>query len=194
MASVSRAHRMLTNPAIQNTTIPASAEVIATKTFEQILRNLKKHDFSTSRLRLLGFQWLFPKSEVTQQQLSIFLALRSGFWNSRAFCPRHVVFINLWPWLWHSSTTLGDAIRFVQQHLSILRPLVVATFSQSTTSIVRANFESKVVTPELSSIVGEITIQYHGPEGDEDGAFLAIPHIDPDFTKYVDFNLNQVVH
>lgn len=118
----------------------------------------------------------------------------SGFWNSRAFCPRHVVFINLWPWLWHSSTTLGDAIRFVQQHLSILRPLVVATFSQSTTSIVRANFESKVVTPELSSIVGEITIQYHGPEGDGDGAFLAIPHIDPDFTKYVDFNLNQVVH
>jgi hypothetical protein len=93
----------------------------------------------------------------------------SGFWDPRAFHPRHVALIDFWPWLRHSRNTLSDAIRFARQHLSILRPLVVATFSQATTSIVRANFESENATPGLSSIVGEITIQYHGPEGNEDG-------------------------
>lgn len=45
----------------------------------------------------------------------------------------------------------------------------------------------------LSAVVGEITIEDYGPEGDEDSAFLAIPHIDPGLEKYVGFNFNQIL-
>ena len=41
--------------------------------------------------------------------------------------------------------------------------------------------------------VGEITIQYHGSEYDENGAFLAVPHINPGFEKYVDASLRQIL-
>ena len=46
-------------------------------------------------------------------------------WNSKAFNTHHVAFVNFWPWLWHSRILLVDAIRFVQQYLSIIRPLIV---------------------------------------------------------------------
>ena len=41
--------------------------------------------------------------------------------------------------------------------------------------------------------MGDITIQYHGSEINEDRAFLAIPHIDLGFDKYVDSNMDQVL-
>jgi hypothetical protein len=117
-------------------------------------------------------------------------------WDPRAFHLRHAAFITLWPWLWHSLTTLHVAIHFAHQYLSIIRPLVVATFGHETTSILRANFGHENAVPfksGLSSIVGDITIQYYGLEGDEDSAFLAVPHIDPGFSKYVDLNLSQAM-
>jgi hypothetical protein len=95
--------------------------------------------------------------------------------------------------LWHSSTMLDVAIRFARQYPSIVRPLIVATFGHETTSILRANFGHKNAMQfisSLSSIVGEVTIQYYGSGTDEDSAFLAVPHIDPGFSKYANFKLN----
>jgi hypothetical protein len=117
-------------------------------------------------------------------------------WDPRAFSPHHVAFVDFWSWLWHSRTSLDAAVRFARQYLSIVRPLVVATCSRPITSIVRANFESEIGMPfglSLSSVVGEITIQYYGPDGDENSAFLAIPHIHPGFEKYVGSSLNQTI-
>jgi hypothetical protein len=117
-------------------------------------------------------------------------------WSSLGFQPRHIAFATFWPWLWHSHTTLNAAIHFTRRYLSMVRPLVVATFGRQVTSIVRANLNNETSLPfglGLSSVVGEITIQYHGLEGDEHSAFLAVPHIDPGFEKYVDFNLNQIL-
>jgi hypothetical protein len=117
-------------------------------------------------------------------------------WDPRAFSPRHLAFVDFWSWLWHSRTTLDDAIRFARQYLSIVRPLVVATCSRPITSIVRANFESEIDMPfglSLSSVVGDITIQYYGSDGDENSAFLAIPQIHPGFEKYVGSSLSQTV-
>ncbi|THV89284.1 hypothetical protein D6D26_09806 [Aureobasidium pullulans] len=117
-------------------------------------------------------------------------------WNPKAFNTHHVAFADFWPWLWHSRTTLIDAIRFTQQYLSIVRPLIVATWSRPVTSIVRANFQNEGgMTHGLSllAVVGEITIQYHGSRDDDDSAFLAIPHIHPGFEKYVDASLHQIL-
>jgi hypothetical protein len=99
-----------------------------------------------------------------------------GIWRSRAFHPRHVAVYPFWPWLWHSHTTTSDATRFAKQYLRIVRPLVVVTLSQLVTSIVRANLEIENAMPfetGLSSLVGEITIQYYGYEGSGHSAFLA---------------------
>jgi len=118
------------------------------------------------------------------------------FWDSRAFHARHVAFITLWPWLWHSSTTFDKAIHFAQRYLSIARPLVVATFRRSATSVVRANFQGETGMPfvsGLSSLVGEVTIQYYGFEGDEYSAFLATPHINPSLIKYVGVKLKDAM-
>lgn len=118
------------------------------------------------------------------------------FWDSRAFHARHVSFITLWPWLWHSSTTFDKAIHFAQRYLSIVRPLVVATFSRSATSVVRANFQGKTGMPfvsGLSSLVGEVTIQYYSFESDEHSAFLATPHINPSLIKYVGVKLKDAM-
>ncbi|THW15587.1 hypothetical protein D6D23_08903 [Aureobasidium pullulans] len=117
-------------------------------------------------------------------------------WNPEAFNTHHVAFADFWPWLWHSRTTLIDAVRFTQQYLSIVRPLIVATWSRPVTSIVRANFQNEGgMTHGLSllEVVGEITIQYHGSQDDDDSAFLAIPHIHPGFEKYVDASLHQIL-
>jgi hypothetical protein len=119
-----------------------------------------------------------------------------GFWSSRAFHPRHIAVYHFWPWLWHSHTTLFDATIFAKEYLDIVHPLVVVTLSQSVTSIVRANFEIENAMPfetGLSSLVGEITIQYYGYEGSEHSAFLSTPQIDPSIAKYADHKLSEVV-
>ncbi|THY01161.1 hypothetical protein D6D02_08686 [Aureobasidium pullulans] len=95
-------------------------------------------------------------------------------WNPKAFNTHHVAFADFWPWLWHSRTTLIDAIRFTQQYLSINEGGMTHGLS-------------------LLAVVGEITIQYHGSQDDDDSAFLAIPHIHPGFEKYVDASLHQIL-
>lgn len=78
MASIDRVRRIFTDPAVENATMPASAESIARDIFSSILRNLEQHGFSTSHLRLHDFRWLLPSREATQQQMDIFLALRNS--------------------------------------------------------------------------------------------------------------------
>ncbi|KAH0359643.1 hypothetical protein KCU65_g9840, partial [Aureobasidium melanogenum] len=116
--------------------------------------------------------------------------------DPRAFAPRHIASANFWPWLWHPRTTLDAAIHLTRQYLSIVRPLFVATCSRTATALVRSNFQSEDCVPyglSLSAVVGEVTIEYYGSEGDEDSAFLAIPQIDPGLEKYVGFNLSQIL-
>ncbi|KAK8079816.1 hypothetical protein PG997_007634 [Apiospora hydei] len=102
-------------------------------------------------------------------------------------------FYDLWPWPKHVS--LESAAGFLQKYLLTTRPLIVNTYSQTVSSIARANFLHEFGLPRSSFLehVGEMSIQYYsntcwvdeGCEGpDLDTAFINIPHMDPGLDKY----------
>jgi hypothetical protein len=114
-------------------------------------------------------------------------------WDVRCFQYDHVPFVDLWQWLWRRNTALPQALSFISQYLSIVRPLIVLTLGRDVASVVKSNLLHDKGLDQLTtmtSVAGELSIQYYqDPDNttlteDENNAFIAIPHFHPGSDRY----------
>lgn len=108
--------------------------------------------------------------------------------NPVAFDPRAFPFVNLWRCLWHRD--YKEAIRFLQEYLQIVRPLIAITFSTEVNEIVQGDFTHTMDFPDgyISYSAGVPTIQYYDDQDKANSAFMNVPHMHPGRDKYTSQN------
>jgi len=95
-------------------------------------------------------------------------------------------FLDLWPCLRHKE--IAEAIRWLRNYMSVVRPLIAISCGRDVNSITRADFHHShgLKRGELMSrVAGHVSIQFwDGDRANEDSAFINIPNFDPGFDKY----------